>query len=155
MQSQRSLWKSLYPQLSQPCKQMWNFLEQNWLKYFQLQGFFKILFKIFFTKSVKMFPIYSVLILLKFLFKVQSQINKLTRSTTYNAVISPNFLVWKFCGKVQFPHSFRRIARNYTETVPFRKIGETTAFYKVILNTPLLSFSRILLRIVLLTFLFT
>lgn len=129
MQSQRSLWKSLYPQLSQPCKQMWNFLEQNWLKYFQLQGFFKILFKIFFTKSVKMFPIYSVLILLKFLFKVRSQINKLTRSTTYNAVISPNF------------HT--------------RKIGETTAFYKVILNTPLLSFSRILLRIVLLTFLFT
>ena len=23
--------------------------------------------------------------------------------TAKNAVISPNFLVWKFCGKVQFP----------------------------------------------------
>ena len=23
-----------------------------------------------------------------------------------NRVISPNFLVWKFCGKAQFPHSF-------------------------------------------------
>ena len=113
MQSQRSLWKSLYPQLSQPCKQMWNFLEQNWLKYFQLQGFFKILFKIFFTKSVKMFPIYSVLILLKFLFKVRSQINKLTRSTTYNAVISPNFLVWKFAER----YSFRIVSEESPETI--------------------------------------
>ena len=34
-----------------------------------------------------------------------------------------NFLVWKFCGKVQFPHSFGEIARNYAETVPFHKIS--------------------------------
>ena len=40
-----------------------------------------------------------------------------------NIVISPNFLVWKFCGKEQFPHSFGRFARNYTETVPFHKIS--------------------------------
>ena len=39
-----------------------------------------------------------------------------------NTVISPDFLVWKFCGKAQFTHSFGRIARNYAETVPFRKI---------------------------------
>ena len=26
--------------------------------------------------------------------------------TAKNPVISPNFLVWKFCGKAQFPHSF-------------------------------------------------
>ena len=26
--------------------------------------------------------------------------------TVKNPVISPNFLVWKFCGKAQFPHSF-------------------------------------------------
>ena len=31
--------------------------------------------------------------------------------------------MWKFCGKGQFPHSFRRFARNYAETVPFRKIS--------------------------------
>ena len=34
-----------------------------------------------------------------------------------------NFLAWKFCGKAQFPHTFRRIARNYAETVPFHKIS--------------------------------
>ena len=38
-----------------------------------------------------------------------------------NTVISPNFLVWKLCGKTQFPQSFGRIARNYAETVPFHK----------------------------------
>ena len=43
--------------------------------------------------------------------------------TAKNTVIPPNFLVWKFCGKAQFPHSFRRIARNYEKTVPFRKIS--------------------------------
>ena len=31
----------------------------------------------------------------------------------------PNFLVWKFCGKAQFAHSFGRFTWNYTETVPF------------------------------------
>ena len=39
-----------------------------------------------------------------------------------NTVISPNFLVWKFCGKAQFPHSFGRFAQNLQETVPFHKI---------------------------------
>ena len=28
--------------------------------------------------------------------------------TAKNTLISPNFLVWKFCGKAQFPHSFGR-----------------------------------------------
>ena len=37
-------------------------------------------------------------------------------------VILPNFLGWKFCGKGQFPHSFGRITRYYTETVPFHEI---------------------------------
>ena len=35
--------------------------------------------------------------------------------TVKKPVISPNFLVRKFCGKSQFPHSFRRIARNYAD----------------------------------------
>ena len=28
--------------------------------------------------------------------------------TVKNTVISPNFLVWRFCGKAQFSHSFGR-----------------------------------------------
>ena len=42
--------------------------------------------------------------------------------TGKNTVISTDFLVWKFCGKAQFPHSFGPFVRNYAETVPFRKI---------------------------------
>ena len=38
-------------------------------------------------------------------------------------VISPNFLVWTFCGRAQFPHSCGRIPRNYAETMPFHKIS--------------------------------
>ena len=43
--------------------------------------------------------------------------------TTKNTLITPNFLVWKFCGKGQFKHSVGRIARNYVETVPFHKVS--------------------------------
>ena len=32
--------------------------------------------------------------------------------TGKNSVISPDLLVWKFCGKTQFPHSFGRIVRS-------------------------------------------
>ena len=38
-------------------------------------------------------------------------------------VISTDFLVWKFCGKAQFPHSFGRFVRNNAETMPFHKIS--------------------------------
>ena len=38
-------------------------------------------------------------------------------------LISPDFLAWAFCGKAQFSHSFRPIARNYVETVWFCKIS--------------------------------
>ena len=41
-------------------------------------------------------------------------------NTAKNTVISPDFLVWRFCGKAQFPHSFGR----YAETVPFCKISK-------------------------------
>ena len=40
-------------------------------------------------------------------------------ATVKNTVISPNFLVWKFCGKAQA----QRIAQNYAEPVPFHKIS--------------------------------
>ena len=43
--------------------------------------------------------------------------------TAKNTVMSHDFLMWKFCGKAQFPHSFGRIARNYAETMPCRKIS--------------------------------
>ena len=33
-----------------------------------------------------------------------------------NTVISPNFMVCKFSGKVQFPQGFGQVARNYAET---------------------------------------
>ena len=48
---------------------------------------------------------------------------KTERVTAKNPVISPNFLVWKFCGKAQFPHSFGRFAPNYAETESFHKIS--------------------------------
>ena len=44
--------------------------------------------------------------------------------TAKNAVTSPDFVVWKFCGKAQFPHSFGRFARNSAETLPFSKISK-------------------------------
>ena len=28
--------------------------------------------------------------------------------------MSPNFLVWKFCGKAQFPHSFKLFVRSFS-----------------------------------------
>ena len=55
--------------------------------------------------------------------------------------ISPNFSVWKVCGKAQVPQSFRRIAQNYAKTVPFHKISTLgnqakwwngTVFYAVV-----------------------
>ena len=47
-------------------------------------------------------------------------------------------MVWKFCGKAQFPHSFGRMARNYAETAFLQnfhtmKLGEITVFYAVVI----------------------
>ena len=46
-------------------------------------------------------------------------------NTARNTIITPNFLVWRFCGMAQFLHNIRPIARNYAETVPFLKISTT------------------------------
>ena len=43
-------------------------------------------------------------------------------SIAKNTLVLPNFLVWKFCRKAQFPNSFGQFVRNYVETVPFHKI---------------------------------
>ena len=40
--------------------------------------------------------------------------------TAKNNLISTNFLVWKFCGKTQFPHSFWRFT---VPVMPFHKIS--------------------------------
>ena len=61
------------------------------------------------------------------------------RCTAQNTVISPNFMVWKFFGKAQFPHSFGRIARNcencaFPQNFYTRKLGEITVFYAVMMS---------------------
>ena len=54
--------------------------------------------------------------------------------TAKNTVISPDFLVQKFCGKEQFPHSFAWFARNYAETVPFHKFSTPGNFMKIFIS---------------------
>ena len=44
--------------------------------------------------------------------------------TAQNTENSPNFLVWKLCGKGQFSQSFGRFARTSTETEPFHNISK-------------------------------
>ena len=61
-------------------------------------------------------------------------IRLLTLYTVENTVISPNFLVWKFCGKAQFSHSFGRIPKlfgNYAFPQNFhtRTSSEITVFF--------------------------
>ena len=45
-----------------------------------------------------------------------------TISTAKNTVISPNFLVWKFCGKAHFPYSFGQFARKLDEITVFSAV---------------------------------
>ena len=57
--------------------------------------------------------------------------------TAKNTVISPNFMVCKFCGKAQFPHSFGRIRPKLCGNCAFpqnlhnMKLGEITVFFAV------------------------
>ena len=46
-----------------------------------------------------------------------------------NTVISPDFLVWKFFEKAQFPHSFGRGNCAFPQNFQTRKSGETTVFF--------------------------
>ena len=54
-----------------------------------------------------------------------------------NAVISPNFLVWTFCGKAISP----KLCGNcvFPQNFHTRKSGEITAFYAVLLVNNLLN----------------
>ena len=58
---------------------------------------------------------------------------KRVASTAKNTVISPDFPVWRFCGKAKFPHSFGRTTQNFTFPQNFhtRKSGEITLFFAV------------------------
>ena len=63
-------------------------------------------------------------------------ITRIITVTEKNTVISPNFLVWKFHGRAQFPHSFERITRNYAETLfpqnfQTMNLDEITVFFSV------------------------
>ena len=53
-----------------------------------------------------------------------------TAPNAQNAVISPNFLVWKFCGEAQSLHSFGQNCA-FPQKLHTRKLGEITAFYAV------------------------
>ena len=72
----------------------------------------------------------------------QYQADCLLSITVKNIIISPNFPVWKFCGKAKFPHSFGRFARNYARDCAFpqnfhtMKLGEITVFYEVSIPIP-------------------
>ena len=59
-------------------------------------------------------------------------------STTYsytakNTVISPNFLMWKFCGKSQFPRFLGNCGNCAFPQNFHRKLGEITVFFTVVL----------------------
>ena len=60
-------------------------------------------------------------------------------------LVSPNFMVWQFCGKVQVPHSFWRIDRNSAEIVPFHKCphGKIRWNYGILRSACILDFSPI------------
>ena len=58
-------------------------------------------------------------------------------STAKNTVISPDFLMWKFCGKAQLPHSFGQFAIRpklcgncaFPQNFHTRKLSEITVFF--------------------------
>ena len=56
-------------------------------------------------------------------------------------VICPIFLMWKLCGKAQFPQSLAQFARNSMKTVAFplnsytRILGEISAFYALLCSS--------------------
>ena len=66
-------------------------------------------------------------------------------NTSKNTVILPNFLVWKFCGKGQFLHSFGRFAQNYAKTVSFHKMS-TPGNYGILRTASCYLFSIIFRR---------
>ena len=69
--------------------------------------------------------------------QLSQEILMMIAHTAKNTVISPNFLVWKFCGKVQFSHSLRancaKLCGNcaFRQNFYIRKLGEITVFFAV------------------------
>ena len=58
-----------------------------------------------------------------FYFKATRMRIRNTEHCIKSTKISPNFLVWKFCEKAQFPQSFGQVALNSAKTVTFHKIS--------------------------------
>ena len=54
-----------------------------------------------------------------------------TKNTALNTVVSPNFLVWKFCAEAQFPQSLGRFVCVSLQNFHTRKLGETIVLYAV------------------------
>ena len=52
--------------------------------------------------------------------------------TSKNAVILPNFLVWKLCGKAHFLLSFEVSPGGYAETAPFCKPFAPSNYVKLL-----------------------
>ena len=67
---------------------------------------------------------------LLFLFISKSCVVLSVPYTAKNTAISAGFLVWKFCGKAQFPHSFGRFT--FPQNFHARKSGEITVFLAVV-----------------------
>ena len=56
-----------------------------------------------------------------------------------NTVISTNFLVWKFCGKTQFPNRPKLWGNcAFPRNLYTRKLGELTVFFVVLGNNEIL-----------------
>ena len=70
--------------------------------------------------------------------------------TAKNTAISPNFLVWKFCGKSQFPQFSLRGNCAFPENFRTRKLGEITIFHAVVVvfNKPDFSTNPVELAII-------
>ena len=72
---------------------------------------------------------------------IYQKIRKSESLIAKRTVISPNFLVWKFCGKGTVSTQFRAIRPKLCGICVFpknfytRKLGETTVFFAVLYNT--------------------
>ena len=60
-----------------------------------------------------------------------SWIGKRYVKSAKNTVISTNFLVWKFYGNAEFPHSFGWFARNYAKLCLFTKFPHQEIRWKL------------------------
>ena len=91
-----------------------------WLQIKFTLYFFKCSFHVWRRNAIKMWQI------------SETDVRMIVPNTGKYTVISPDFLVWKFCGKAQFPHSFGRWGNcTFPQNFHARKSGEITVFFAV------------------------